>query len=198
MTCLYVQNKLFFTLVDSSSELNVLDKKTVNILELEFVQVDSPKTYAINKSKLNLVGSLTIPCIYNSSQHFVEWRVTDQIINNAIFGRLSMNQLFGFWRKRMHWANRFIKTNNSSVHISENQVKVSKTRASTIPYSNAAECIPFSRLCLQLQKLTEEVESLNQRYNQENCSIESNPIMSNSINHMFTETVIAKELHGTY
>lgn len=76
-----------------------------------------------------------------------------------------------------------MKRTNSNGNVSRNHApRETKTRVERIPYAHPMECIPFNRLCSQLQKLTDDVEKLNQRYNHKNCSIERIQSVSNSLN----------------
>lgn len=63
--------------------------------------------FPINNTTLEIVGSLKVPCVYRYAQYYLKWYVNGLDLNNSIIGRTRMDELFGNWRRRLHWAYRY-------------------------------------------------------------------------------------------
>lgn len=84
-----------------------------------------------------------------------------------------MDQLFGQWRKCLHWSDKR-EPGNINKHVSGKNSGLSaesRVRSSTLNSPNAKVCNPLHQLITQMQKSTEEVETLKlQLYRKEYSS----------------------------
>lgn len=96
-------------------------------------------------------------------------------MNNCILGRSSLDQLFGQWRKRLHWSDGPKKGNINKKVSAESSVlnEESRLHTTTVNYHNPKVCNSLNQLVTQIKKWTEEDETLKRYMHQQNYTSET-------------------------